>query len=172
MINDNKFYQWLKNNFKDLYKLKKNTLIIAIEKSIKIKLKFIINDEKEKLINSSSRAMLNFGHSFGHALESMNNYNSNLTHGEAISIGMVLAAKISYKLKNIRKEELEDIIDHFNAAGLPSLSKKIKKDRLYKVIASDKKNTDNKINLILLKKIGKAYYERGLSIKKIKSLIN
>ena len=52
------------------------------------------------------------------------------------------------------------------------LSKKIKSDRLYKVIANDKKNTNNKINLILLKKIGKAYYERGLSIKKIKSLIN
>ena len=172
LINDKIFYQWLKNNFENLFKLKDNILVHAITKSINIKAKYIMNDEREILINSSSRAMLNFGHTFGHAIEATNKYHSNLTHGEAISIGMIIAAKISYKLKNIEKNELDDIIDHFKNAGLPYSTEKIKKNKIFKMIISDKKNTKNKINLILLKKIGSAYYKRGLDIKKIKSLIN
>ena len=65
-----------------------------------------INDEKETLTNSSSRAMLNFGHTFGHALEVMNKYNKNFTHGEAISIGMILATKISHKIGNISQSQV------------------------------------------------------------------
>ena len=172
LINDNKFYQWLQKNFENILKLKKNKLIYAITKSINIKIKYIKNDEKEKLINSSSRAMLNFGHTFGHALETLNKYNLNLTHGEAISIGMVIAAKISHQLNDIKKNELENIINHLNKAGLPTSTKKINSDEFYKLILTDKKNINNSINLILLKKIGKAYYKRGLTIKKIKSLIN
>jgi 3-dehydroquinate synthase/shikimate kinase/3-dehydroquinate synthase len=172
LINDKKFYNWLKINFKKILLLKKNELSYAILKSIKIKAKYVISDEKEKLINSSSRAMLNFGHTFGHALESINKYHSNLTHGEAISIGMILAAKISYKMKNIRSSELDDVINHFKKAGLPYLTKSTHNNKLYKAIRADKKNINNKINLILLKKIGKAYYKRGINITKLKSLIN
>ena len=95
-----------------------------------------------------------------------------MTHGEAVSIGMTVAAKISYKLKNIRKDELDDIIAHLKAAGLPYYSDKIKNDRLYKIIATDKKNVNNKVNLILLKRIGKAYYQRNLNFSKLKKLIN
>ncbi len=171
IINDNQFYKWLKNNLDDLYKLKKNILISAIEKSIKIKLKFIINDEKENLKNSSSRAMLNFGHTFGHVLESMNNYNSNLTHGEAISIGMILAAKVSYKKRKISKNQLEDLIVHFKNAQLPINSNMIKKNQFYKKLMNDKKNINEKINLILLKRIGSAYFARNFDIKDIKDSI-
>ena len=112
LINDKNFYIWLKKNLKDILLLKKNPLCYAILKSIKIKEKYVTSDEKEKLVNASSRAMLNFGHTFGHALESINKYRSNLTHGEAISIGMILATKISYRMKNIRRSELDDIIEN------------------------------------------------------------
>ena len=95
LINDKNFYNWLKKNLKNILLLKENPLSYAISESIKIKAKYVTRDEKEKRINSSSRAMLNFGHTFGHALESINKYRSNLTHGEAISIGMILATKIS-----------------------------------------------------------------------------
>ena len=172
IINDNKFYKWLKYNFNDLYKLKNSTLITAIEKSIKIKLKFIIKDEKENLKNSSSRAMLNFGHTFGHVLESMNNYKSSLTHGEAISIGMILAAKISYKTNNTSKNQLEDLIIHFKNAKLRINSNMIGKKEFYKKLINDKKNSNEKINLILLKEIGKAYYARSFNIHEIKNLIS
>ena len=172
LINDKNFYIWLKKNLKNILLLKKNPLCYAILKSIKIKEKYVTSDEKEKLVNSSSRAMLNFGHTFGHALESINKYRSNLTHGEAISIGMILAAKISYRMKNIRRSELDDIIYHFKQAGLPYSTKSMINNKLYKAIAADKKNINNKINLILLKKVGEAYYKRGLNIKEIKNLIN
>lgn len=172
LINDKNFYIWLKKNLKNILLLKKNPLCYAILKSIKIKEKYVTSDEKEKLVNSSSRAMLNFGHTIGHALESINKYRSNLTHGEAISIGMILATKISYRMKNIRRSELDDIIYHFKQAGLPYSTKSIINNKLYKAIAADKKNTNNKINLILLKKVGEAYYKRGLNITELKNLIN
>ena len=172
LINDKNFYNWLKKNIKNFFLLKKNTLIYAISKSIRIKAKYIESDEEEKLVNSSSRAILNFGHTFGHALESINEYNSNLTHGEAISIGMIIASKISYKMKNIKKFELEDIINHFKNSGLPHSTKSRINNKLYKKIMTDKKNINNKINLILLKKVGEAYYKRGLNITKLKNLIN
>ena len=172
LINDKNFYIWLKKNLKNILLLKKNPLCYAILKSIKIKEKYVTSDEKEKLVNSSSRAMLNFGHTFGHALESINKYRSNLTHGEAISIGMILAAKISYRMKNIRRSELDDIIYHFKQAGLPYSTKSMINNKLYKAISADKKNTSNKINLILLKKVGEAYYKRGLNITELKNLIN
>ena len=172
LINDKNFYIWLKKNLKNILLLKKNPLCYAILKSIKIKEKYVTSDEKEKLVNSSSRAMLNFGHTFGHALESINKYRSNLTHGEAISIGMILATKISYRMKNIRRSELDDIIDHFKQAGLPCSANSMINNKLYKAIAADKKNTNNRINLILLKKVGDAYYKRGLNITELKNLIN
>ena len=172
LINDKNFYIWLKKNLKNILLLKKNPLCYAILKSIKIKEKYVTSDEKEKLVNSSSRAMLNFGHTFGHALESINKYRSNLTHGEAISIGMILATKISYRMKNIRRSELDDIIYHFKQAGLPYSTKSMINNKLYKAISADKKNTNNKINLILLKKVGEAYYKRGLNITELKNLIN
>ena len=63
--------------------------------------------------------MLNFGHTFGHALESINNYKSSLSHGEAISIGMIIAAKISYLVGSLPKYHLDEIVDHFKNCGLP-----------------------------------------------------
>ena len=75
-------------------------------------------------------------------------------------------------MKNIRRSELEDIIDHFKKAGLPYSTNSVTNNKLYKAIISDKKNTNNKINLILLKKVGEAYYKRGLNITKLKNLIN
>ena len=170
LINDKKFYLWLKKNYSAILTKKRNFLIKSIEKSIKIKLKYIVSDEKEKLINSASRAMLNFGHTFGHALEAMNQYKTNLTHGEAVSIGMVTSAKISHKLKKINKLEFDDIINHIKNVGLPFSSKNLKNPKIYNLISSDKKNMNNSINLILLKKIGSAYYKRGLNINKLKNL--
>ena len=172
LINDKIFFQWLKKNIHNLFRMRNSTLIYAITKSINIKAKYVMRDQNEKLTNSFSRAMLNFGHTFGHALETLDKYNSNMTHGEAVSIGMTIAAKISYKLKNLRKDELDDIIAHLKAAGLPYYSDKIKNDKLYNIIATDKKNVNNKVNLILLKKIGKAYYQRNLNCSKLKKLIN
>ena len=169
LINDKVFYKWLIKYNSNVLDLDKQYIAKAIVRSIKIKAKFV---EKETLTNSSSRAMLNFGHTFGHALETMNDYNTRLTHGEAISIGMASAAKISYKKKNITEFEYNKILDHLNKIGLPHHDKRINSNKIYKIMQSDKKNTEGKINLVLLKKIGQAYFERGLDKEKIKKLLN
>ena len=162
----------VKKNYKKVLSLKRKELIYAIDKSIRIKAKFVSRDEKENLINTYSRSMLNFGHTFGHALETLNKYSSKLLHGEAISIGMVLASKISYKFNDINKFELEEIINHFSTVGLPTETNKIKSSIFYRQILSDKKNTNNEVNLILLKNVGKAYFKRKMNIEQIKNLIN
>ena len=171
IINDKKFYQWLKENYRKIYKLEKKFIIYAIKKSIKIKSNFVIKDEKELLKNSYSRAVLNFGHTFGHALESMNNYKSNLTHGDAISIGMIIAAKISHHIGKLEKNHLDDIINHFKECGLPINSKLIKKEKFYRLLINDKKNQNKNINLILLNKIGKAYYAKNFELINIRNFI-
>jgi len=172
LINDKYFFNWLKKNYKKILLLKRKELIYAINKSIRIKAKFVSRDEKENLINAYSRSMLNFGHTFGHALETLNKYNSKLLHGEAISIGMVIASKLSYKFNNISKFEFEEIINHFSKVGLPTKTNKINSSIFYKQILFDKKNTNNEINLILLKSIGTAYFKRKMNINQIKNLLN
>lgn len=172
LIKDKIFYKWLNINYNHVINLNSKFITQAIIKSIKIKAFFVQSDEKEKLINDSSRAMLNFGHTFGHALELMNKYNNKLSHGEAISIGMSLAAKISNKLNLITMQEYDDLISHLKKIKLPYSDKRIKEDLLYKLMLSDKKNSNNKINLILLKRIGKGYFKRGLDKREIKKLLN
>ena len=172
LINDKAFYKWLIKCHRNILDLDKKYITKAIVKSIRIKAKFVHLDEKETLTNPYSRAMLNFGHTFGHALETMNNYNTTLTHGEAISIGMAFAAKISYKIKNITEFEYNKIVGHLKIIGLPHHDKRINSNKIYKLMQSDKKNTEEKINLVLLKKIGQAYFERGLDKERIKKLLN
>ena len=164
-------FKWLEKNIHKIYKLDKKTIFHAIKKSITIKSKYVTHDEKEISTNSASRAILNFGHTFGHALETMNKFKSNLSHGEAISIGMIIAATLSYKLKKMPENELFEIINHIKKAGLPSSLNQVNYNNLYKIILRDKKNINGKINLILLKRLGKAYYARDLDLKRIKLLL-
>ena len=106
LINDIFFFNWLDKNYKRIFKFEQNALVYAIHKSIKIKAKFIETDSKEMLINNKSRALLNFGHTFGHALETLYEYKNKITHGEAISIGMIIASKLSNKLSSLKTNEL------------------------------------------------------------------
>lgn len=172
LIKNKTLYYWLQNNYLNVINLKKNFITKAIIDSIKVKTFFVQKDEKENLLGSSSRAMLNFGHTFGHALEALNKYNKKLTHGEAIAIGMSFATKISYKMNLISNNEYYNLIEHLKKVKLPYYDNRIKTNKLYNLMLSDKKNSENKINLILLKKIGCAYFERGLDKKKIKNLLN
>ena len=172
LINDIFFFNWLDKNYKRIFKFEQNALVYAIHKSIKIKAKFIETDSKEILINNKSRALLNFGHTFGHALETLYEYKNKITHGEAISIGMIIASKLSNKLSTLKTSELIKITDHFCKVGLPIYDNKINNKKILSIIQKDKKNNDGKINLILLKKIGKAYYSRNVNKKYIINISN
>ena len=170
LINDNIFFKWLENNYKKLFELDKNILEKAIYKSIMIKLKYVNNDPLEKLTNSNSRGMLNFGHTIGHALEAFYKY-SKLNHGEAISIGMIIESKISNKLGYLSDKSLEMILIHFKKTKLKNSDKNINNKNILENISKDKKNTFSKINIVLIKDIGKSFFKRNMKLIQIKNIL-
>ena len=171
IIHDQKFFNWLNRNSKDIFKLKYDVLCKAIYKSISIKKTYVVKDEKEILKNKYSRAILNFGHTFGHALETYYNYNSRLNHGEAISIGMMIASKLSYKLNYLSFKDFIKIKNHFLANGLPIEDKEMYNKKIFQIILKDKKNVDGNINFVLLKGIGDAFLKNNLDLKYIKKIL-
>ncbi|MDC2978358.1 3-dehydroquinate synthase [Pelagibacteraceae bacterium] len=170
LIKDYSFFCWLEENASKLLNLNKSILEKAIYNSIKIKLFYVKKDEKEFLLNNNSRAMLNFGHTIGHAIESYYNYKK-FNHGEAISIGMITEAKISNFLGLLASDELERIIKHFKKCKL-KISDNILKDKLLiNKIINDKKNFLNKINFSLINNIGSSIFYKKLDKNKVYKIL-
>ena len=173
IIYDKVFFNFLKKNTKSILLLKNKVLTRSINKSCKIKLRFTERDFKEKGL----RMTLNFGHTFGHALEIQNKYSKKLNHGEAVLIGMFIATKIS-KSKNLCSEntykEIESLYN--NSDLLKNLRKYFKKDEILKSVKfmkNDKKKDDDKVSFIFLKNIGKttAPGKHKYKIDQIESLV-
>ena len=165
LILDKKFFLWLlKNGNKILNKKDGLYTIEAIFKSCKIKCKIVEKDEREKNL----RMILNFGHTFAHGFEGAKNFSKKLNHGEAVLLGMKVAADLSNKKKILSSKELDLINKHYVKLKLPmSMGKIFKKKEINKIIyfmQKDKKNVDNKINLILLKEIGKTTKPKEFSL--------
>ena len=155
IIKDKNFFNWLKTNSKYIFSQNSKKLIFAIKKSCLIKLFFVNKDINEKNL----RMILNFGHTFAHAIEVKNNFSKNTTHGEAVLSGMILATKLSVIKKVCSKNTLENIKDIYKLNNLKYTFTKYEKlseiNKLLPYLKHDKKNNDEKINFILLKKIGK-----------------
>ena len=156
LILDKKFFLWLYKNGKEIINSKnKSKLKKAIIKSCKIKNEIVRKDEKEKNL----RMILNFGHTFGHGFEGAKKFSKKLNHGEAVLLGMIIASEISNKRKLLSLKELSLIKKHYYDLKLPINIRNIfKKNEINKILyfmKKDKKNIDEKISLILLKRIGK-----------------
>ena len=156
LILDKSFFYWLSKNSKKIINKKDNNLLKnAILKSCKIKSKIVSKDEKEKNL----RMVLNFGHTFAHGFEGAKKFSKKLNHGEAVLLGMITASQLSYEKKILSLRDLNLIEKHYRDLNLPMKIKKIfKKNEINKIIhfiKKDKKNYGEKINLILIKKIGK-----------------
>ena len=164
IIKDKKLFIWLKKNTQDL--------IYAIIKSCKIKLSVVMKDVNEKGL----RMILNFGHTFAHAIEVQNNYSNKISHGEAVLSGMILAVRLSNLLKICNNETLEDITKIYRDNKLMYTVNKYsnykKINELLPYLLNDKKNDNDKINFILLKKIGKTTLPNKfkMSLNKVKGL--
>jgi len=156
IIKDKNFFKWLEKNSKLILSKNSNALTYAIKKSCQIKIFFVTKDTNEKDL----RMTLNFGHTFAHAIEIKNNYSKNITHGEAVLTGMILAIKLSILKRNCKKEVLNKITELYNHNNLNYTLKNISNSNwirsLIPYLKNDKKNTDEKINFLLLKKIGQA----------------
>ncbi len=155
IIKDKKFFNWLKKNTKSILQKNSNELIYAIKKSCQIKMYFVNKDVNEKNL----RMILNFGHTFAHAIEIKKKFSKNITHGEAVLIGMILATKLSCARGLCGKNTLKLITEIYEENNLHYILNKFSGKRdlmsLIPFLKNDKKNNDKKINFILLKKIGK-----------------
>ena len=171
IIKDKKFFNWLKNNSEDIFLRKNKKLIYAINKSCKIKMFFVNKDVNEKNL----RMILNFGHTFAHAIEVKNNFSKNFTHGEAVLAGMMLESKLSVITKKCTQKTFEEIKNIYGENNLNYTFKRFndqkKINALFPYLQNDKKNEDKKINFILLSKIGKTTLPNSnkISLKKLQS---
>ncbi len=171
IISDKNFFKYLNKNGSKILNLKNAFVEKAIFKSCKIKKKIIELDEKE----NNLRKILNFGHTFAHAYEATLGYSNKLNHGEAVILGILSASKFSFKNKLLSKSEFESIESHINKLGLPNKISKffsVKKiNRIIYFMQRDKKNNSNRINLVLLHKIGKPSFNLNFNTKKISTFI-
>ena len=149
----------------------KNFLFLLIENSIKTKLKYV-SDFREKSNLRSSRAVLNFGHTIGHAIENSNSYNNSIKHGEAIAIGMIIELKISQYL-GYYKKSLEPITGIIRKFGLPlNYSKYISKKNIKNLINKmkfDKKANEENVSFIFID--NKGGFVKSISFKKLESIL-
>ena len=156
LILDRKFFLWLSKNANDIINKKdKKLLKLAVIKSCKIKSKVVNKDENEKDI----RKILNFGHTFAHGFEGAKKFSRRLSHGEAVLLGMMVACELAHKKKLLDTKELILIKKHYINLNLPMNIKEIFKkkdiDKIISFMEKDKKNLNEKINLVLIKRIGK-----------------
>ena len=177
IIANKSFYKFLSKNSSKILKLKSSYIEKAILESCKIKKLIVEKDEKEKNL----RKVLNFGHTFAHAYEASLDFSKKLNHGEAVLLGINTAIKFSKVKKFLKHREYNSITTHMKNANLPFNLKKyfsIKHlNKILKFMLKDKKNNSDKINLILLKKIGlpiidKVYKKNELRIFLKKELTN
>ncbi|MBD1139182.1 3-dehydroquinate synthase [Pelagibacterales bacterium SAG-MED46] len=154
LIASKNFYNFLNINNKKIFNLSSPFIEKAIQESCKIKSNVVEKDEKEKEL----RKILNFGHTFAHAYEATLGYSKKLNHGEAVILGMKSALNFSLKNNLIKKNDHNSIMRHIYKCNLKfRLNKFFKIKDLNKILTfmlKDKKNKSNKINLVLLKKIG------------------
>ena len=151
-ILNKRLHRILKSNSNLVLSRNLKVLEEVVYESIKTKSKIVTKDEKENGV----RALLNFGHTFGHAIEAKNNYKG-VSHGEAVVLGMIIASEISYLENYITKKELEEIKNLITSLGLGGNYKKYQYADLKPYLMNDKKVAKGKLNLILLNKIGSAF---------------
>ena len=172
LINNSKFFSWLEEFGKKLYEGNKDYRHSAVLMSCRSKAEIIAKDETEQNI----RALLNLGHTFGHALETETGFSNKLLHGEAISIGICLAFDLSLQLGLCPKSDTERIRTHFSSIGLPTYLTDVaninwKPSKILTHMLSDKKMQNGKINFILAKGIGKSFIARNINMKNVHIVI-
>ena len=162
------FLSMLEANIESIMARKKDLIIEVIFNCCQDKARIVELDEFEK----GKRALLNLGHTFGHGIENAFGY-GNYLHGEAVSIGMVMAAKLSKDEGNLSHEETLRVESILSKADLPiSINKTIDSETLITAMSLDKKSIDGKIRLVLLKSLGDSYLTDSYSNENFMKVVN
>jgi 3-dehydroquinate synthase len=151
LIRDLPFLEWLEANIDKLLSRDKDALQYAIARSCQNKAEVVGADERE----SGERALLNLGHTFGHAIENGMGYGVWL-HGEAVATGTIMAADLSHRLGWLSAEDVARVRKLFERAGLPTVGPKLGAEKYMQLMGLDKKVADGKIRFVLLKSLGNA----------------
>lgn len=159
-IKDVRLFKELEQNSIRIYKNDKDALSRLVQKNAMIKSNVVMADEFEQ----GERKLLNFGHTWGHAIET----NYALPHGHAVSIGMVMACRISEKLNGFK--QTKRVISLLEQYGLP-VEMEVDKKQVFEVLKMDKKKVNTSMNYVLLNDIGKAVI-KSIPLDKLESLIN
>jgi 3-dehydroquinate synthase len=172
LLGDAAFFSWLEQHWKAVFAFEAKSLTQAIETSVKAKAGIVGRDETEK----GERALLNLGHTFGHALEAWCGYSDRLLHGEAISIGMCLAFRLSEALGYCKRDAGERVAAHLAAVGLPTRIGDIPGAKpdvpgLLRLMGQDKKVRHGKLTFILARAIGEAFIAHDVPPERIRDFL-
>lgn len=168
LINQPDFFSWLETNWKKIF-LGESARAEAIARSCRSKADVVARDEHE----AGERALLNLGHTFGHALETVTNYDSErLVHGEGVSIGMVLAHEFSSYMGICSADVATRVESHLSTVGLPTALQDVpggvpNAETLMKIIAQDKKVTRGNLTFILTHGLGEAFIAKNVPPEKV-----
>ena len=166
LIKDAMFYEWLIENMYEICERDLNVLQEMLIRSCTVKKMVVEKDPTEQ----GERALLNFGHTVGHAIEKAKNFE--LFHGECVALGAVAAAYISWKREMLSMEEYYEIRDMFVPFYLPISVDGIEPEEILRLTKSDKKMESGKLKFVLLKKIGKAVIDNTVTDQEILAAIN
>ncbi len=166
LIKDANFYEWLIENMYEICERDLGVLQEMLMRSCAIKKLVVEKDPTEQ----GERALLNFGHTVGHAIEKAKNFE--LFHGECVALGAVAAAYISWKKELLAMEEYYEIRDMFVPFNLPISVEEIDPEEILRLTKSDKKMESGKIKFVLLKKIGKAVLDSTVTDEELLAAIN
>ena len=166
LIRDADFFDWLETNIIKLMALDESVLSYAIYRSCQNKAEVVARDEHE----NGERALLNLGHTFGHAIENAMGYGVWL-HGEAVAAGTVMAADLSKRMGWLSDKDVKRIEAIFTAAKLPLSAPKLGVEKYLDLMQLDKKVSDGKIRLILQQGIGKSVITSDYDVEKLKKTL-
>ena len=166
LIADAKYYEWMIANMYEICDREPEVLAELVRRSCEIKRRIVENDPEEK----GERALLNLGHTIGHAIEKAKDFS--LTHGECVALGCVAAAFISWKKELLPMEEYYEIRDMFVPFNLPISVDELDPGHILSLTKSDKKMDNGRIRFVLLKKIGKAVLDTSVTDEQILAAID
>nr|WP_294914570.1 3-dehydroquinate synthase [uncultured Neokomagataea sp.] len=174
LIGDPELFAWCEANGAHVLDGNPFALAEAVKRACAFKAKVVAQDERE-IAAQNGRALLNLGHTFGHALEAEMGYNGRLLHGEAVSIGLHLAMRLSVQLGYAKESDLERLDTHLQALNMPmsihTLSNNFSATTLVNNMMRDKKMKNGKIAFILLRGIGKAFTNCDVPLEQVKTLL-
>ncbi|MBQ7564836.1 MAG: 3-dehydroquinate synthase [Lachnospiraceae bacterium] len=165
LIKDGPFYEWTINGFPEILSMEPSILKEMLYRSIDIKRRVVEADPYEK----GERALLNYGHTLGHAIEKF--YDFTYTHGECVALGSVAAAYIAYKRELLSAEEYYELRDMFVPFELPITVSGLDIDEILRLTSSDKKNDAKGLKFVLLTKIGKAKIFRDVTSEEMRAAL-